>query len=304
MCDGARSLPHKVRPVVEICKREYRAIVAEVNRKMCGQRYPDSAAVMYQLFCGTESPRDDFGVPFKLGLRPLGNDQVLIKDSNYAYDLNEKRRLMAENTGAVWQQLPESLTAQREALTHLFPTLKQRDDQAPLLTAGLQCQEDVVVMLPTTAGHILGAGSVCFPSSWRLVDKIGKPMAQVHAPVPGFQDGTRPARMIERLFTHMRPTQPMVRMNWSIVETNELHTPNAHERSIDIQQNWQSLWLRVERQTLSKLPKSQAVLFTIRIFLEPLAAFKAMANDQRWDAFLTQIATMTAAQKDYKGILS
>ena len=121
-------------------------------------------------------------------------------------------------------------------------------------------------MLPTTAGHILGAGSVCFPSSWRLVDKIGKPMAQVHAPVPGFQDGTRPARMIERLFTHMRPTQPMERMNWSIVETNELHTPNAHERSIDIQQNWQSLWLRVERQTLSKLPKSQAVLFTIRIF--------------------------------------
>ena len=99
MCDGARSLPRKVRPVVEICKREYRAIVAEVNRKMCGQRYPDSAAVTYQLFCGTESPRDDFGVPFKLGLRPLGNDQVLIKDSNYAYDLNEKRRLMAQNAG-------------------------------------------------------------------------------------------------------------------------------------------------------------------------------------------------------------
>ena len=143
-----------------------------------------------------------------------------------------------------------------------------------------------------------------FPSSWRLVDKIGKPMAQVHAPVPGFQDGTRPARMIERLFTHMRPTQPMERMNWSIVETNELHTPNAHERSINIQQNWQSLWLRVERQTLSKLPKSQAVLIYHPHFLEPLAAFKAMANDQRWDAFLTQIATMTAAQKDYKGILS
>ena len=70
---------------------------------------------------------------------------------------------MAENAGAVWQQIPESLTAQREALTHLFPTLKQRDDQAPLLTAGLQCQEDVVVMLPTTAGHILGLAAYVFP---------------------------------------------------------------------------------------------------------------------------------------------
>jgi len=271
---------------------------------MCGKRYPDSAAVTYRLFSGKESPRDDFGTPFKLGLRPLGNDQVLIRDSNYAYDLAEKQRLLVKDQDAVWQCLPESIAAQREAFAHLFPTEQIDLDRPPLLCAGLQCQEDLVLMLPTAAGHVLGAGNVCFPSSWRLADKIGKPMADVHAPVPGFQEGTGPAQMIERLFTHMRPTQPMVRMNWSVVETNELHTPTPHERKIDVKTQWQSLWLRVERQTLSKLPQSQAVLFTIRIFLEPLRILRAVTDDRCWDEFLTQVSAMTALEKDYKGILS
>ena len=36
----------------------------------------------------------------------------------------------------------------------------------------------------------------------------------------------------------------------------------------------QRLHLRVERQTLSRLPKSNAVLFTIRTYMDPLSTFE------------------------------
>mgnify|MGYP000846223527 CR=1 FL=1 len=42
-------------------------------------------------------------------------------------------------------------------------------------------------------GWRLAAGSLCFPSSWSLVEKFGKPLQDIHAPVPGFGPGTRSA---------------------------------------------------------------------------------------------------------------
>ena len=35
-------------------------------------------------------------------------------------------------------------------------------------------------------GWRLAAGSLCFPSSWSLDEKFGRPLQEIHAPVPGF----------------------------------------------------------------------------------------------------------------------
>lgn len=298
---GAGTLSRKRLTIAEIYGQHYRRMMAEVNRKFMSERYPDSAAVAYRLFCDAESSRDGFGQPFKLGLRPLGHDQVLIKDSNYEHDLSEKQRLFAEDPLQVWQALPMSADAQVEAFSYLFPNDTQPIEHA-LLSAGQRCQEDLVLMMLTDAGHVLAAGHVSFPSSWRLVEKIGKPMAQVHAPVPDFQEGTRTASMIERMFTKMRPSQPMVRMNWSLHSTDALRLPNSHDTPVDFHADGPALTLRIERQTLSKLPKTGAVLFTIRIFIEPLIKLKQHTDERHWGGLLRHLNSLNDDQKSYKGI--
>ncbi len=35
-------------------------------------------------------------------------------------------------------------------------------------------------------GWRLAVGALCFPSSWQLTEKFGKPMSGIHEPVPGF----------------------------------------------------------------------------------------------------------------------
>ncbi|TGQ25043.1 heme-dependent oxidative N-demethylase subunit alpha family protein, partial [Mesorhizobium sp. M4B.F.Ca.ET.214.01.1.1] len=71
---------------------------------------------------------------------------------------------------------------------------------APLVAASLLVQEDLILMRRDVSGWRLAAGSLCFPSSWALTEKFGKPLQQIHAPVPGFGPGTRPADLINRMF--------------------------------------------------------------------------------------------------------
>ena len=37
-------------------------------------------------------------------------------------------------------------------------------------------------------GPVFTAGVLCFPSRWRLMEKIGKPLSAVHGPVPLYAD--------------------------------------------------------------------------------------------------------------------
>jgi hypothetical protein len=44
----------------------------------------------------------------------------------------------------------------------------------------------------------LTAGCVCFPSRWRLADKAGHPINDIHIPVPTYDDRLAPG--MNRLF--------------------------------------------------------------------------------------------------------
>lgn len=37
-------------------------------------------------------------------------------------------------------------------------------------------------------GYVLAALSVCFPSRWRIAEKLGKPLRDIHAPVPHYDE--------------------------------------------------------------------------------------------------------------------
>ncbi|RUX88995.1 DUF3445 domain-containing protein, partial [Mesorhizobium sp. M7D.F.Ca.US.004.01.2.1] len=183
---------------------------------------------------------------------------------------------------------------------------------APLAKASQLIQEDLILMRRSDSGWRLVAGSLCFPSSWSLLEKFGKPLQDIHAPVPGFGPGTRPAELINRMFDGLQG-QAVERYNWSIQTDNALYHPLSDLQRIDRATNRPSrfpdgdidahAFIRVERQTLRKLPVARDILFTIRIHLDPLAVL-ARHPDRATLAvsFAAQLEALDLAQLDYKGL--
>ena len=126
---------------------------------------------------------------------------------------------------------------------------------APLELAGRLVQEDLCLMQRGEAGYRLVAAVLCFPAHWRLSDKLGRPLEAIHGPVPGF--GERLAATVDRFFASIQVARPVWRVNWSLVDTPDLFLPpehRGHPTPISAERAGAELWLRVERQTLRRLP--------------------------------------------------
>ncbi len=124
----------------------------------------------------------------------------------------------------------------------------------------------------------LTAASLCFPTRWALAEKLGRPMAAIHAPVPFYAE--KLARPVDRFFARMKPERPVWRLNWSLTDDPELFQPSGHSRpdlATDITPDnaGARLFLRVERQTLRRLPRSGAICFGIRVYQNPLRDLQA-----------------------------
>ena len=209
-----------------------------------------------------------------MGLHPLDLDAWLVADDREAAELALKQRLLAERHDQVFQALPGSEPGGAEVLeliqdwltTHRgLPTTSIRPDLHPLDAAGRLVQEDLCLMAADGGRYVLVAASLCFPSHWRLSEKMGRPVAQIHAPVTHFDDELE-AR-VDHFFERLRVDHPVVRRNLSIHNHDELFAPEPHEspRSFAPDESGVAqVWLRSERQTLVRLPRTGAVLFTIK----------------------------------------
>ncbi|MCA8927330.1 MAG: DUF3445 domain-containing protein [Alphaproteobacteria bacterium] len=261
-----------------------------------------------------------------MALRPLDPADWIAPDDDLEAHLAEKERLLAERRDEVFAALPGSEAAQAEVLARLvehlprrFPALYGRDgdslrigpdrsvrldgDAPPLLTAGRLVQEDLCLMQSPAPGepYCLTAASLCFPSRWRLADKLGRPMAAIHAPVPLYAE--RMARQVDRFLQHLKADKPVWRINWSLLDDGALFQPTGHGRTesdprFTVENLPQSVWFRSERQTLVRLPESQAICFGIRIYQAPLGTLAA--DPVRARRLLTAIQTMAPEMDAYK----
>ena len=225
-------------------------------------------------------------------------------DRCYPAEMAERRCLLSTAYAEVFAATPQSDAARQEALQLIVAALTQhhpgwfsRDgallrnhltdevwDLAsldPLELAGRLVQEDLCLIQNTerspetgdNGGPMFTAGVLCFPSRWRLRDKIGKKLTAVHAPVPLYAD--RLAGPVDRFMRHLKPNHIAARLNWSLLDNPALFQPGGQwrtGRSTDItgQNVGSRVFLRVERQTLRRMPISQAVLFGIRVHVYPL----------------------------------
>ena len=146
----------------------------------------------------------------------------------------------------------------------------------PLDAAGRLVQEDLCVMVRGADGYRLEAASLCFPSHWRLHDKLGRNLAAIHAPVPHYAEELE--AKVDTFFDRLRVDRPVMRRNWSIHSHDDLFRPEPHESPDSFAPDASGIdqvWLRSERQTLVRLPRTDAVLFTIKTQQCPMAALAA-----------------------------
>jgi hypothetical protein len=181
------------------------------------------------------------------------------------------------------------------------------DSMMPLERAGYLLQDDLVIMRKGAEGDRPGfriaAAFLAFPSSWRLSEKFGLPMDEIHAHVPGFEGGSRNAGLINRMFDNLSPGRLVVRWNWSLNWSYALYHPNAKSPEEKRGVPAEKAFIRVERQTLRKLPVSGDILFTIRIYLDPVAAILAQPNASDLAASMAdQLDAMSSDEVAYKGL--
>ncbi len=280
------------------------------------------------------TPYDGSARLFTIGLGQLDPDRWLEPDDELERYLAEKERVLAQHRDQVFVEEDGTREAQAEVLdlvagfvTRRHPQRYRRDGEAiviengaggrkvrlddpgvsPLLAAGALVQDDLVVMRRRDTGWHLVAGYVSFPSSWSLPEKFGRRMEDIHAPVPDFGDGSRNAALINRMFDNLQVERPVFRFNWSINPDADLYypaskahgaLPSGHDLALE------RTFARVERQTLRRLPASGDILFTIRIYNDPLAAVRSLPNAAEVaETFASQLEELTDPQAAYKGLI-
>jgi len=276
------------------------------------------------------TPYDGSSPLFRIGTRPLDPGDWLDPDEAMAAPLAEKARLRECRAAEIFAEMQPSRPAQAELLALLadylprrFPKLWRRDgptlivlptgesvplagEGPPLTVAARLVQDDLLLLTRQAEGWHLAAGSLAFPSSWVLAEKLGRRLDAVHAPVPGFGPGTRSAEVMARMFDAMRPDMPMLRWNFSLYGDDRLFHPDSlgpDRRRFGPGERAEPVFLRVERQTLRKLPETGAIAFTIRISLDPLDRLRGHADaGQIAAALIGQIEALTPEQLDYKGL--
>lgn len=276
------------------------------------------------------TPYDGSSRLFQIGTKPLDPENWLEPDACMAAQLQEKARLHRSVDAFVFAERRESPAAQQELLDLLvdylprrFPDLWQVTDNglrvgpldatvethnsaSPLATAAQLVQDDLLLLQRDDEGWRLTAASLCFPSSWSLGEKIGKVLDQIHTPVPGFGPGTRSAQIMARMFDATRPEMPMIRWNFSLYGDNRLYHPDSagpDARRFGQGERADPVYMRVERQTLRKLPETGAMAFTIRISTESLDDVATRPNSAAIaTALIEQVNALTPEQLDYKGL--
>ncbi|KAG8710679.1 hypothetical protein FRC08_016845 [Ceratobasidium sp. 394] len=255
----------------------------------------------------TMPANEEFGVPGgALAARELVNELGEFLIRRYPHIFRAVSRMQAAPNDFSWDNLGEIEEIEIIPLGVRY-NLQTED---PMKISGLLVQDDLALMLEgRDTRYYFQAGSICTAGFWRMRDKIGHPLERIHegGRVPQYREKLRDS--MNRFFRKLRTDKPVTRNNYffQIVRRDEdperLNSLDGDELAWSDSTNGREdhfdepthapkpeflatgeftapqpvgrdevgrVRLRTERQSLRRLPRSGAIVFTIRTYIEPI----------------------------------
>jgi hypothetical protein len=253
---------------------------------------------------------------WRLALRPLDLSDWIQFGDDYDHEMDAKAAVLREHHDTVVAVLDDIEEEAAEVLRNLAEHLcvtrpewfvregdhivnRRRDERWPLTPsaeghwtlhpldiAGRLVQEDLALLVNREGRPVFGGGSVCFPNRWDLTSKLGRTMAEVHAPVDRLNEQLQDP--IDSFFGRLSADKPFWRLGWGVLDTDDPYQPMDGTASVppalpDVGDptTGDRLFLRVERETLRRFPETDCVLFTIRTYIRPLSHLVERPEDAR-----------------------
>ncbi|SPN96583.1 uncharacterized protein DNG_00106 [Cephalotrichum gorgonifer] len=232
--------------------------------------------------------------------------ELIIIDTNYPSRIAQRREIIARHPTTVHGCVPEGVEPVRELYEFLLasylparyptmftlqgnkavvntamgsshPVIPPADPLQALRTLGETVEDDLFLVVETPGGHRLVAFACCFPSGFDPSSKLGRVLAEIHEPVPGYE---KIGGSMERFFARLEVGKSVKRINWSVTAQEELFNPvgshaedpEAVERDQDV--DIEKARVRMELQTLTRLPRTKAILFSFKTYLYPVRDIK------------------------------
>ena len=247
-----------------------------------------------------------------MGLRRMDWDEWIELDNHYLEFHADKKRRIAERghkccrtdpDPRIWDGAVELLEELAAYLCERYPGMFRKtvcgvdnivtnesfDVQAlacngnkedPMQLSARLIQDDLAIMFEKEDGqYYLLAGAILLPGFWRLEDKWGMPLSEIHTSgdVPHFKEKLEKGMM--NFFRRAQPDGPVLRNNYFIQVDDELAWSSSIGDEDSDGVGWftaeknraiQHHYFRSERQSLRRLPRSGGVVFTIRTYFHPI----------------------------------
>ncbi|CAK4032394.1 hypothetical protein BAUCODRAFT_378966 [Lecanosticta acicola] len=239
-----------------------------------------------------------------MSLTKMEPDWWLELDRNYVDVIRQRRELFQKHGEGVLQALPGSelackelmemslqflcaryphyfhLDAQNKTLhNEILQTQTDLQTTAPLHVLLHNLPEDFALMLrePQTGLYSLRGGLVVSSLGWNLASKAGLRLHEIHARIPDYR-----AKMqfsMDRYFAKQPTDRAIQRGSWGLEIDRPLYMPPGvpHERLRERQDSaytMDRIHLRVDWQTLRRLPLSGAVVFNFKGLFTPMEEFR------------------------------
>ncbi|HET9089161.1 MAG TPA: DUF3445 domain-containing protein [Acidimicrobiales bacterium] len=250
----------------------------------------------------TSSAVDARGWRLAMGLRPLAPEHWLEVDANRDAELARKYELLARERSTVLALTGEGEDACTELLEEVTASLRRYhpgvvveldEFEHPLVAASRLVQEDLCVLERDDEWRLVAA-CVCFPSRWNLAEKIGTSLDAIHSPVPGYDESL--AAPTRKVFDRLEPDKSFWRLNWTLLDNADLFQPGARVPGESAPEDW---FFRVERQTIRRLARSRAVVFTIRTYVSALSSL--LGDEEFTENLLRALRGAPLSTREYKG---
>lgn len=219
---------------------------------------------------------------------------------NMAKDYPEQFKLTKNDNNWTWKNLP--LGIEDSFVFGDAGTLPME----PFEYMGRQVQGDYVLLDQREGTLFADAGFITSQADWSLAFDIGMSWHQWHAPVPQMDKLGVLERGLKFLLS-LQQGNPVRRTNWTMTINPRLDTSPEHypqwgpDRATVTPENiGEKAHLRVELQTMFRLPRSNGILFGIRAYLISLEELKVYPR--RVKRFHRVLRGLHPDLQEYKGI--